>query len=95
MRKQTDAEMFHNLYASNMMSILNESPVQKPIFAPTQVAKYASSWARANVDDTPFLFADPLKDENGAIVVPGPLGYQQPPQLGTGHAAVGQFLSKT
>lgn len=93
-RKQLDAEMFHNLYASNMMSILNESPVQKPIFAPTQVAKYASSWARANVDDTPFLFADPLKDENGTIVAPGPLGYQQPPQLGTGHAAVGQFLEQ-
>lgn len=93
-RKQLDAEMFHNLYASNMMSILNESPVQKPIFAPTQVAKYASSWARANIDDTPFLFADPLKDKDGNVLVSGPLGYQQPPQLGTGHAAVGQFLEQ-
>ncbi|MEL7286971.1 MAG: portal protein, partial [Pseudomonadota bacterium] len=93
-RKQLDAEMFHNLYASNMMSILNESPVQKPIFAPIQVAKYATSWSRANIDDTPFLFADPLKDANGNVIVPGPLGYQQPPQLGTGHAAVGQFLEQ-
>ena len=92
-RKQTDSEMYYNLHGSNMMSILNESPTQKPIFAPEQVAPYATSWARANIDDTPFLFADPLK-ENGNVLVPGPLGYQQPPQLGTGHAAAGQFLEQ-
>ena len=92
-RKQLDAEMFHNLYASNMMQILNESPTQTPLFEPTQVAKYAQSWANAGRDNLPFRFRDHLRDNNGNIIATGQ-DYLQPPQLGTGHAAVGQFLEQ-
>ena len=92
-RKQLDAEMFHNLYASNMMQILNESPTQTPLFEPKQVAKYAKSWADAGRDNLPFRFRDHLRDKDGNIIATSQ-DYLQPPQLGTGHAAVGQFLEQ-
>ena len=92
-RKQLDAEMFHNMFGSTMMEIMAAPQIQKPEYAPEQIARHATQRSRADIDNVPFLLSDPIKDENGKPIHFGPIGMSQPPQIGTGLAAAGQFIS--
>ena len=93
-RKQTDAEMFHNFFGSTLMEIMAAPQVSKPEYTPQQIAKHANQRARADIDNVPYLMSDPLLDKEGNIAHIGPIGTQQPPQLGTGLAAAGEFLAQ-
>lgn len=95
LRKQTDAEMFHNYFGSAMMEIMAAPQISKPEYTPSQIAKHAGQRSRADIDNVPFVLSDPLLDKEGNIAHLGPIGQQQPPQIGTGLAAAGQFLSQT
>lgn len=93
-RKQSDAEMFHNFFGSTLMEIMAAPQIQKPEYAPQQISKHANQRARADIDNVPFLLSDPLLDKEGNIAHLGPIGMQAPPQIGSGLAAAGQFLSQ-
>jgi len=93
-RKQEDHEMFHNYFASSMMEIMAAPQVSKPEYTPQQIAKHASQRARADVDNVPFLMSDPLLDKDGNVAHLGPISMSQPPMIGTGLAAAGQFLEQ-
>ena len=92
-RKQLDAEMFHNMFGSTLMEIMAAPQIQKPEYTPEQIARHANQRSRADIDNVPFLLSDPIKDSNGNPVHYGPIGMSQPPQIGTGLAAAGQFLA--
>lgn len=91
-RKQEDHEMFHNYFGSTMMEIMAAPQISKPEYTPAQIAKHASQRARADIDNAPFLMSDAILDANGNPIHFGPIGMSQPPQIGTGLAAAGQFL---
>lgn len=93
-RKQEDHEMFHNYFASSMMEIMAAPQVSKPEYTPEQIARHASQRASADIDNTPFLMSDPMVDANGNVTHVGPIGMSQPPMIGTGLAAAGQFLEQ-
>ena len=92
-RKQTDTEMFHNYFGSTMMEIMAAPQVSKPEYTPSQIKKHAGQRSRADIDNVPFVMSDPLLDKDGNIAHVGPIGQQQPPQIGTGLAAAGEFLT--
>lgn len=94
-RKNTDAEMFHNMFGSILAQVASAPQVSKPEYAPEQIARHADQRARADIDNVAFLMSDPIKDKDGNIVQAGPIAIHQPPQLGTGAAAFGQFLQET
>lgn len=94
-RKNTDAEMFHNMFGSILAQVAAAPQVTKPEYAPEQIARHANQRARADIDNVPFLLSDPLRGPNDEIAHIGPLAIHQPPQLGTGAATFGQFLQET
>jgi hypothetical protein len=94
-RKNTDAEMFHNMFGSILAQVASAPQVTKPEYAPEQIARHAAQRARADIDNVPFLLSDPIRDIENNPVHFGPVGYQQPPQLGSGAATFGQFLQET
>ena len=94
-RKKRDPEMFSNMFASALFQIMAADQVGKPEYAPEQIARHANQRARADVDNVPFLMSDPLKDANGSIIQAGPVGFHQPPQIGTGLASAGQYLEQS
>ncbi len=91
-RKQRDAEMFHNMIGASMMEIAAAPQISKPEYLPEQIARHASQRAKADIDNVPFVLSDPVKDVNGNITHMGPVGMTQPPQMGTGLAAATQFV---
>lgn len=94
-RKNTDAEMFHNMFGSILAQVASAPQVTKPEYTPEQISRHANQRSRADIDNVPFLLSDPVRDADGTPIHFGPIGYQQPPQLGTGTAAFGQFLQET
>jgi hypothetical protein len=91
-RKRRDPAMFYNTFYSSMMEIIAAPQIQKPEYLPEQMARHGANRARADIDGVPYLLSDPVKDVNGNITHVGPIGQQQPPQLGSGLAAAGQLL---
>jgi hypothetical protein len=92
-RKQLDAEMFHNMFGSTLMEIMAAPQISKPEYTPEQIQRHAAQRARADIDNVPFLMSDPIKDANNTPIHFGPIGMSQPPQIGTGLATAGQFLA--
>ena len=93
-RKRRDTEMFQNMYGSTMMEIMAAPQVTKPEYLPEQIAAHAGQRARADIDNAAFLLSDPVTDANGNITHMGPIGFSQPPQMGTGLQAAGAFLEQ-
>ncbi|MGL5488196.1 MAG: portal protein, partial [Shewanella sp.] len=63
-RKNTDAEMFHNMFGSILAQVAAAPQVSKPEYAPEQIARHANQRARADIDNVPFLLSDPLRGPN-------------------------------
>lgn len=80
-RKQRDRQTFFNMATSMLAEIMGESHKEKPIFAPEQVAAYEHMWAKNNIENYPFLYADPLTDGNGNVIAAGPTGSTKAPEI--------------
>jgi|APSaa5957512535_1039671.scaffolds.fasta_scaffold08479_2 hypothetical protein len=81
-RKQRDRQTFNNMAVSMLAQTMTESQKEKMIFAPEQMTpKIAEMWASDNVDNHPFLYAEPLKDGQGNVLSPGPIGRTSAPQV--------------
>lgn len=89
-----DAQIMYNMLIAILGEIATLSPREKPIFAREQVEQYATQWAEDNIENHPYMLAEPLKDQNGNIVQSGPMGYTKPPQIPPALAALIQIVSE-
>ncbi|WP_151687293.1 portal protein [Acinetobacter nosocomialis] len=86
-----DAQRLKNMQLSRLGEIAALSPIEKPIMAPEQVAGLEHMWANDNIDNNPYLLANPLTDANGQIIAQGPMSYTKPPQVPPSLAALLQL----
>ena len=92
-RKRRDPQMFLNTYHSSLMEIMSAPQVQKPEYTPEQIQAHAGSRARADIDNASFVMSDPILNPDGTINHVGPIGMQNPPEVGSGLMAAGQQLN--
>ncbi len=92
-RKRRDPQMFLNTYHSSLMEIMSAPQVQKPEYTPEQIQQHASERSRADIDNAAFIMSDPILNADGSIQHVGPIGYQNPPEVGSGLMAAGQQLN--
>ena len=86
-----DVQRLKNMQLSRLGEIAALSPIEKPIMAPEQVAGFEHMWANDNIDNNPYLLANPLTDTNGNVIVQGPISYTKPPQVPQSLAALLQL----
>lgn len=94
-RKRRDPQMFLNTFYSSMMEIMAAPQVEKPEYAPEQIARHKDQRKRADIDGAAFVLSDPIKDLNGSPIHFGPIGSQKPPEMGSGLATAGQMLDNS
>lgn len=86
-----DVQRLKNMQLSRLGEIAALSPIEKPIMAPEQVAGFEHMWANDNIDNNPYLLANPLTDVNGNVIAQGPISYTKPPQVPQSLAALLQL----
>lgn len=86
-----DAQRLKNMQLSRLGEIAALSPIEKPIMAPEQVAGFEHMWANDNIDNNPYMLANPLTDMNGNVIAQGPMSYTKPPQVPPSLAALLQL----
>lgn len=86
-----DIQRLKNMQLSRLGEIAALSPIEKPIMAPEQVAGFEHMWANDNIDNNPYLLANPLTDINGNVIAQGPISYTKPPQVPQSLAALLQL----
>ncbi|WP_198079316.1 portal protein [Acinetobacter calcoaceticus] len=86
-----DAQRLKNMQLSRLGEIAALSPIEKPIMAPEQVAGFEHMWANDNIDNNPYMLANPLTDLNGNLIAQGPMSYTKPPQVPPSLAALLQL----
>lgn len=86
-----DVQRLKNMQLSRLGEIAALSPIEKPIMAPEQVAGFEHMWANDNIDNNPYLLANPLTDSNGNLIAQGPISYTKPPQVPASLAALLQL----
>lgn len=86
-----DAQRLKNMQLSRLGEIAALSPIEKPIMAPEQVAGFEHMWANDNIDNNPYMLANPLTDANGQLIAQGPMAYTKPPQVPPSLAALLQL----
>ncbi len=86
-----DVQRLKNMQLSRLGEIAALSPIEKPIMAPEQVAGFEHMWANDNIDNNPYLLANPLTDINGNLIAQGPISYTKPPQVPQSLAALLQL----
>jgi hypothetical protein len=89
-----DAQRLQNSLLSWLTEIATRFDVEKPIFSPEQMLGHAEMWAEDNIKRYPFLMANLVKDEQGAVVAAGPIGYTKAPNIPPAMAALVQIASQ-
>ncbi len=90
-RLSKDAQRLKNMQLSKLGEISALSAVEKPILAPEQIVGLENLWATDNIENHPYLLANPLTDVNGQMVAQGPMAYTKPPQVPPAMAALLQI----
>jgi hypothetical protein len=80
-RTSKDMQRLMNIQFSKLAEIASLSAVEKPYFAPEQIAGHENSHTNDNIDNKPYLLLNPLENEEGQFINSGPLGYTKPPQV--------------
>lgn len=80
-RLAKDAQRLKNMQVSNLALLAAQSPREKPIFTPEQMAGHTVAWANDNIDDNPYLLVNPLRDTEGNPQAAGPIGYTKAPSV--------------
>lgn len=93
-RLAKDAQRIKNMQVSKLGEISALSSVEKPIFAPEQVAGHEIMWADDNVKNFPYLLTNPITDMNGNAQPAGPLAYTKSPQIPPAMAALLQLTEQ-
>lgn len=89
-RLTKDAQRLKNMMMSKLGEISASSATEKPILAPQQILGFEHLWAQDNVENYPYLLANPLKDANDNVLATGPMSYTKPPSIPQSLAALMQ-----
>lgn len=80
-RKRKDRARILNTAIGSFVETASRAPFPTPVFAPEQMTpEIAEEWSRANIDRKPFLYALPLRNEDGSIASAGQIGQIEPTQ---------------
>lgn len=93
-RLAKDAQRLKNMQLSKLGEISALSSVEKPIFAPEQIAGHEMMWAQDNLKDYPYLLANPITGPDGSMQAGGPVAYTKPPQVPPAMAALLQLTEQ-
>jgi hypothetical protein len=80
-RLAIDAQRLYNMLVSMLADIAADSPKEKPIFTPEEIAGHETMWSRDNVDRYPYLLKNRVLDSNGNPIIGEPLQYTKAPSL--------------
>jgi hypothetical protein len=80
-RMAKDAQRLKNMQLSKLGEISALSTVEKPLFAPEQVAGFEMMWAEDNLKNYPYLLLNTVTDASGNETLAGPIGYTRPPAI--------------
>jgi len=77
-----DEQRIYNALLSWLSKAASYSPIRKPIVDPSQVAGLEEHIQNVNMDDSPVVMLNALRDENtGQVIQAGALGYYEPPEM--------------
>jgi hypothetical protein len=79
---------------SALTEIASLTATEKPIFAAEQITPHKVMWAQDNVENYPYLLAEPLTNADGSIAGVGPMAYTKPPQVPPAMAALLQITQQ-
>lgn len=90
-----DPQRLYNSQVSRLVEAAMSSPLEVPIFAPTQITPVIDKlWSEANVNRAPYRLAEPLFDEaTGQIISAGPTGFVKPADVPPTTAALLQIAN--
>jgi hypothetical protein len=87
-----DMQRLYNGQLSKIAEIAALAPREIPIFAREQMpSALAEQWGRQSVDRHAYALIEPLRNEDGSIVAPGPIGQIASPQMPATAAALLQI----
>ena len=91
-----DDQRLHNTSVSRLAEMNSLAPREVPIFAPEQMTgNLPQIWANANINRTPYLLAEPLRNAAGDVVAQGPMSYLKPPDMPQTLAGLLQYTSQS
>jgi len=90
-RLAKDAQRLKNMQLSKLGEISAIGSVEKPIFAPEQMAGHQVMWSEDNIKNYPYLLANLITDANGQAMPSGPIGYTKAPEIPAALAALLQI----
>lgn len=93
-RLAKDAQRLKNMQVSNLGLLAAQSPREKPIFTPEQMAGHAVTWAEDNIKDNPYLLVNALRDADGNQQASGPISYTKPPSVSPAMGALLQITEQ-
>lgn len=76
-----DSARLFNMLVSFLAMLASESPREKPIFTPEQIAGHQVTWAEDNIKNNPYLLINPITDIQGNLMPAGPIGFTKPPSV--------------
>lgn len=80
-RQAKDPQRIYNTAISKLTETNARSPVEIPIFDPTQVEGLEVHWAEMNIKRNPYGLAHALRNEDGTIASLGPIGKIAPAEM--------------
>lgn len=89
-----DAQRLKNMQLSRLAETAALSPIEKPIFDPSQVKGLEARWSQDHIRNFPYQLARVMKDAEGNVVQAGPVGYTKPPQVAPAMAALLQVTEE-
>lgn len=92
-RKAKDPQRVYNTQITGLVETAAESPRDRPIFDPEQVAGFEQHWAEAAINRAPYAYARALRDADGNPVSLGPIGMVTAPQVQPAMAALIQITA--
>jgi hypothetical protein len=93
-RLAKDVQRLKNMQLSKLGELSALSQVEKPIFSPEQIAGHELSWSKDNVENYPYLLANPMTDADGNVIASGPTAYTRAPQIPPAMAALLQITEQ-
>lgn len=95
-RLAKDAQRLQNMILSWLAEMTSRFDIEKPIFAPEQVAAHSVMWAEDNIKKFPYLLAEMIRDDAGNPI-PGtnaPTAYTKAPNVPPAMAALAQIAEQ-
>ncbi len=93
-RLATDAQQLANMLRSFLAEIAVQSPVEKPIVTPEQMAGHQTMWSEDNIKKYPYLLLNPMKDAAGNVIPMQGLAYTKAPAIPPALAALLQITEQ-